>query len=311
MRPAWYICAYLTFIFLGGALIAPWLYKLCQAAASALPAFEFLARQPFHRYVHRSFMAMGALGLWPFLRSVGFRSWRGFGLGGHRHAVHQTAQGLLLGFASVFCAALAVLAVRGRTWSSGHSGNVIAGHLLKATLAAVIVAFIEELFFRGAIFGALRRGMPWRAALLISSALYAILHFFERPPAPANVDWIAGLVSFAQMLRGFTEMDRLMPAFFTLLLAGCILAIGYQRTGALYFSLGLHAGWIFSIKSYGFFTREQSNANARLWGSGNLLDGWLALVVLLLVLAVVLKWPAWCPARSMSQPEPVSSAPHG
>ena len=63
-----------------------------------------------------------------------------------------------------------------------------------------------------------------------------------------------------------------------------ILALAYQRTGTLYFSIGLHAGWIFWLKSYGFLTNSQAEAGTWFWGTAKLVDGWLALIVLTLVL---------------------------
>jgi hypothetical protein len=82
----------------------------------------------------------------------------------------------------------------------------------------------------------------------------------------------------------------LVPAFFSLLLAGWILGLAYQRTGSLYVSIGLHAGWIFWVKSYAFLTRELPGAKQWIWGSGRLIDGWIALLVLSIVLAGIQRW---------------------
>ncbi len=53
-----------------------------------------------------------------------------------------------------------------------------------------------------------------------------------------------------------------------------VLRWAYQRTGALYFSIGLHAGWIFWLKSYKLVTQPAVGANSTLWGTDNLIDGW-------------------------------------
>jgi hypothetical protein len=79
-----------------------------------------------------------------------------------------------------------------------------------------------------------------------------------------------------------------VPAFFTLLVAGAILALAYQRTGNLFMSMGVHAGWIFWLKSYRFFTQESPGAARWIWGSDKLIDGWLPLLILAVVLAVMI-----------------------
>ena len=75
-------------------------------------------------------------------------------------------------------------------------------------------------------------------------------------------------------------------------LAGVLLGLAYQRTGNLYFSIGLHAGWIFWLKIFGTFTADAPNAAVWFWGTGKMIDGWLAFFVLLLTLAVADHLPA-------------------
>jgi hypothetical protein len=78
----------------------------------------------------------------------------------------------------------------------------------------------------------------------------------------------------------------LVPGFFNLALAGALLGLAYQRTGNLYFSIGLHAGWIFWLKSYGAFTAAAPGASEWFWGTSKMIDGWLAFFVLALMLAL-------------------------
>jgi hypothetical protein len=124
--------------------------------------------------------------------------------------------------------------------------------------------------------------------LLASSAVYAILHFFQPATVDPPVTWASGLALLPRMMSGLGALDQLIPAFLTLMLAGVMLAVVFQRTGSLYGSIGLHAGWIFWLKTYGFFTTGQWGASTVFWGSSKLLDGWLALLVLGLSAPVVL-----------------------
>jgi len=291
MRPALAVCGYLAFIFVGGALLAPWLYKLVAFGSTISPLFQSLARHPFHRFVDRSFLVMGLVGLWPFLRIVGIVSWAEIGLGRRSGARWRLlGLGFSVGFVSLLIAAILNVLAGNRAWNDEHTFSAIVRHLMNAATAAAIVSLLEELFFRGALFGALRRSFEWRFALVIGSALYAILHFFQRPPAPEDVHWFSGLVTLKQMLRGLIDLERLVPGFFALMLAGWILGLAYQRTGSLYVSIGLHAGWIFWLKSYGFLTHEETATKQWLWGTGKLIDGWIALIVLVAVLAGASRW---------------------
>jgi membrane protease YdiL (CAAX protease family) len=146
-----------------------------------------------------------------------------------------------------------------------------------------VVAILEELVFRGALFGLLRQSMPWPAALVVSSAIYSAVHFIQKGETALPVRWDSGLALLWEMLR---HPPPLVPAFFTLFVAGSILALCYQRTGALYFSIGLHAGWIFWLKAYGFLSHP-SGAHSSFWGADNLIDGWLSCIVLVILLVLI------------------------
>ena len=62
---------------------------------------------------------------------------------------------------------------------------------------------------------------------------------------------------------------------------GTYLGALYQRTGTLFANIGVHAGGIFVLQLYGLVTTAAVGANAHVWGSGRLVDGWVALGVLL------------------------------
>ncbi|HST62679.1 MAG TPA: CPBP family intramembrane glutamic endopeptidase, partial [Longimicrobium sp.] len=164
----------------------------------------------------------------------------------------------------------------------------LAGQFLGALATALVVSVIEELLFRGAMFGTLRRAMRWPAALAASSGVYAITHFMHRGETPETVDWLSGLRVLPTMLAGMTDLRTLAPGFLSLTLAGVILGLAYQWTGDLSASIGIHAGWIFWLKFYGFATASVEGTDPWFWGTRKLVDGWLAFVALVVVLSVVL-----------------------
>jgi membrane protease YdiL (CAAX protease family) len=282
-RPIRSLVVYFAVVFLGGALLSPWLYWLTQSAAGHWTALSGLAAKPFHRYLDRSLLGLALLCLWPLLRGGGARSWQDLGFVRQGRIARQILRGFALGWASLAAVALLALACGVRTLIPAHSATEMVRHLLEATWTAVVVAIIEELVFRGALFGLLRQSMPWPAAAAISSAVYSAVHFIQKAETDLPVHWNSGLALLWQML---SHPPPLMPAFLTLFVAGWILAMMYQSTGALYFSIGLHAGWIFWLKSYRFLTHTTGSAPP-FWGTDNLIDGWLSLLVLVIIFGLV------------------------
>jgi len=284
MRPLRALVIYIIVVFVGGSLLAPWLYWLAQSAAQNFPS---LANAPFHRFVNRSFLILALAGLWPLLRALGVKTLGNVGLvkptGHWRNAVC----GLGLGFLSLAVVAGIALIAGARKWPDNFSLLKFSEKISGAALTACLVAVLEEILFRGGIFGGLRRAFDWRSALVVSSAIYALVHFFAPAQHEGAVVWTSGLALLPQMLAGFANLHALIPGFFNLTLAGAALALAFQRTGNLYFAIGLHAGWIFWLMIYKALTVEVANANVWLFGSNKLIDGWLACAVLAATLFVL------------------------
>jgi len=293
---------YLAAVFVGGALLAPWAYHGAQAAAGVWPALQDLAGEPFHRYVHRCMLGLALAGLWPATRLLGLRSARALGLGGPRSRwLREAACGLAAGFLSLALIAAAAMALGGREWDAPESLAKLLGDIAGATLAAAVVAALEETLFRGAVFGSLRKKLSFVPALCLSSAVYAWAHFFARARWEERVDALAGLAVLRGMLSGLTNVQALLPGFLTLTLAGALLAWGYERTGRLAFSMGLHAGWIFWLKAYGALTDPAPGGSAFWWGSGKLVDGWAAFLALAALAACLPRILKKCPENASSK----------
>lgn len=306
-------------MFVGGALLAPWLYWLVQALAGNFPK---IANAPFHRYVNRSLLVLALGGLWPLLRALGATSPSHLGLTfpknilaiitgrtfrtifselakniSFQRLMFQAAvrlgkrlfAGFTLGFVSLAIVASITVLAGGRTFPDQIDAGKLFGKLLGALATAAIVSVLEEVLFRGGIFGGLKRVFDWRVAAAISSAVYALVHFLARTQHAGEVRWWSGLELLPQMLAGFGDWHVLVPGFFNLTLAGALLALAYQRTGNLYCSIGIHAGWIFWLKSYGNFSVPVAGANVWLWGSTKMIDGWFAAIVLSVMLLALFK----------------------
>jgi membrane protease YdiL (CAAX protease family) len=274
---------YIVVVFVGGALLAPWIYWIAQTAAHVFPT---VAAAPFHRYVDRSILIFALAGLWPLLRALGAKSARDIGIVPPYGQFKNLSGGLLLGFLSLAIVGGISIGFGGRTIAPNLTAHKIVGTIFGAAATAAIVAAIEEILFRGGIFGGLRRVIYWPFALAVSSAIYAITHFFQRAELAGAIAWNSGLALLPQMLAGFVDFHALVPAFFSLALVGILLGLAYQRTGNLYFSIGLHAGWIFWLKTYGAFTADAPRAVIWFWGSGKMIDGWLAFFILAFTVSI-------------------------
>jgi uncharacterized protein len=125
--------------------------------------------------------------------------------------------GALLGFI-LFCVVYAVL------WAMGVAhwkGIAPAGPLIGPILGAALAAVGEELAIRGGVFRILEDSLGTALALLLSAALFGLLH-------AAN--------------HGATTVSTLAIA----LEAGVLLGAAYAASGNLWLPIGLHFGWNFT-----------------------------------------------------------------
>jgi membrane protease YdiL (CAAX protease family) len=88
------------------------------------------------------------------------------------------------------------------------------------------------------------------------------------------------------LLPQLFDFHPFIPKFLSLTLAGAILALAYQITGNLYFSIGVHAGWVFVLQIYGRLTMPSPATTPSFWGTGQMVDGWLTFSALVITLAV-------------------------
>jgi len=137
-NPAVVLCGYLIVVFVGGALLAPWLWTLAQHWVPGSP----LAAQPFRRYVDRCLLALALFGLWPMARTGLFPGWSAVGLAWRPTSRRELAMGLSGGMLSLAIVAALALGFGARSWNSGHPGTLLLTHAVRALGAAVAVSFM-------------------------------------------------------------------------------------------------------------------------------------------------------------------------
>jgi len=161
----------------------------------------------------------------------------------------------------------------------------------KATLSlllALLIGIVEESVFRGMLLAGLKKNMPVVAAILISSAYFAGLHFLDsRTEIPhQQFNAFSGFI-----LLGEAFVNVLNPknasAFFSLLAVGAFLAVvRTQVKESLGLCIGCHAGWVWQIKMSGSVFNTNVNSEFLYLVSsynyvvGPLVTGWLSLAIL-------------------------------
>ena len=120
---------------------------------------------------------------------------------------------------------------------------------LKLIPAALVISIIEETIFRAIIFKQLSRKMKWPVAAVLSSALYAVVHFV-RPLKSYSYEGFSFFAGFDYLLAVSERLvfPGILPAMFGLFLVGIVLCYTLRSTGSLYLCIGLHSGWVMVMK---------------------------------------------------------------
>ena len=270
---------------MGGALLAPPLYWAGMALARAEWVPQ-LAAFPFARYFNRAVLVVALAGLWPFLRWLGVRRLTDLGLRPNPRRWRDLGTGVAVAVVGLGSAAALLLLTGAATLDAEVSLGRVAG----ALLTGAVVALIEETFFRGALFGALRRELAWPVALGFLSLLFGVVHFIKPDRAArqiTDVGWLSGFEVLPHAFTRFAEPRLVALGLVTLVIFGWILGWVVVRTESLAMSIGLHGGWVFALRAFRV-TTERVGAPG-MWLGKNLRTG-LAPVLLLLVSAAVLWW---------------------
>jgi CAAX protease family protein len=165
--------------------------------------------------------------------------------------------------------------------------NVIPG----ALLSGLAVAFIEETFFRGALFSAVRRQSGVVAAIIAPSLLYAAVHFLggKMRIAADHVSWEDGFLVLSRLFERYADPLALADSFTALFALGILLAVVRARTGSIAATIGLHAAGVTTIALLRGQTRlETGSEYSFLVGSYDGVIGWGAAAWFVLIVAVFL-----------------------
>ena len=254
------------------------------AAAFAYPLWKLVslfADFPIDRVMSRFAMVFILLGLVLLTRRMGLANRNAIGYGlPRREFVKQMCLAFLIGVALMAPLVFSLLGLGIRTPSPDVSTvQEFLAAIGKGLLTGVGVAFTEETFFRGALFAAVQRESGIKLAMVLTSALYASLHFIGSKLSipPEATAWTSGFVVYAHLFERYVHPLEFLDSLLSLVAVGWLLAMVRARTGAIAACIGLHAGWVTVIT----VTRSATDRNYAsqfdwMVGSYNGIIGWLA-----------------------------------
>ncbi len=295
----WVLCAILL-----AAMITPWLYQggkwlAATAEVRELPALlESIAgscgRAKLDRFYDRALLLSAVL-LLPFLRSR-IRELRAISHIGPDRRKHYPWQSIVVQIATGCILAGGLLWAMGMLLEtvgaySAKSAPPQAGRIFsKVVIPAIAAPLVEEWLFRGILLGLWLRFAKPVAACIGSSLVFAFMHFLEPGPGTVIADPthpLAGFQLVGNFLAHFTDPLFFSTEFAVLFGVGCILAWARVRTGALWFPIGLHAGWVAAFKGFNVLHVAVDDHPLRPWGIGSGLSSGLVPLLALVITAGV------------------------
>lgn len=246
-------------VFLTAALaitcvISPWMALGADWFAATWPHI-LPERVPFSKVFNRAFMIAGIVSFIVYRRWLLPPDLHPLLAPGSRVAVRNFLAGWVLAVLSMVLLATAMVAADVFDAYFRLSLATSLSRIGSALAAGITVGFFEELFFRGILFlGLAERGRRIRAYIL-ANLFYAALHFVK-PGEHYFMDRLDLLAGFRHLLttfEPFLEPLSIVPGLTGLFLTGVVLSYALDRTRNLYLSIGLHAGWIFCLKTFRVF----------------------------------------------------------
>lgn len=280
---AWFLAAIAGTLVI--AALAAW--PVYQLAHSLQPDWEF------HKVTGRLWQLLMLAGIAVAVWRLGLRGRADWGYNLPRaRFLRQAGTGLAFGVVTMLPMALAIVALGIRKPLPDFGPAMLVSGIVAGALTGLVVAFVEETFFRGLMFRAVLRDSGPATAILASALLYAAIHFFARAKIPhADVDWGSGITLLSSSLSRFADPAGIADAFITLALVGLLLGLVRYWTGSIAAGLGLHMGWVCLIKATSTVTRHDEAAG---WSflvsdfdgfTGWLVAGWSFAILLAIVLA--------------------------
>lgn len=285
----WLLLAFYALTLLAAAVVTPPVYWGVHgwAVAGESDLAVYLADKELPRYFDRIRWLLVLAGLPWLCRATGLTSAAALGLQGDPAQRRRLLVWLLAGFAMVAGIAAGQLSGGTAEVRAEITAGIVVLALVAGLVAAALIAFFEELVFRGVVFQLAHRTLPAWGSVPVAAAIFALLHFQRVPsdawPDGAPVTWTSGLTVAWESLASIPRTVEPTTGA-ALLLAGAILCLLFLRHGSLLPPIGLHAGWVWSAQLHRRLLEVSAGADTGIWGGRHLIDGALPLALLVLLL---------------------------
>ncbi len=281
-------------------LSAPPIFNGLTRLADFFPQSRHLTDLEFGRVVTRAFLVCLVLFSWMAVRRMHSWNWSALGVPRHPQWRQALGRGLCWGLVTVALVMAVALIGGGVVWNP-PAWTRWAPRIITYGIGAVLIGFIEEIFFRGALFGMGRRLWPWFVVAVVTSAFFSWVHFISPrfPEAVETARWFDGFRILPHLLDTSRATDYYWPFAFNLFLIGMVLCTWYQREGHLWTVIGVHAGWVWMLRTARLFLDRDPETMTWWWGTTSHIGrSGLTTIMLLLMWA----WIFW-----QRPSEPISS----
>ncbi len=291
----------LALVYLGAIIFAavasPLVYWAMQSWAETAPnqLNTYLAGKDFPRYFDRLRWLPVILLLPWLLKCCDLFSFKNLGFGALRKSgIYGTAlRWTFFGVGLLLLAAAGQGVALGTGYTTGLTPGDVLEILMIGALSGLLVGLIEEAVFRGLILRMFYTALKPIPAVFLSALFFASVHF-KKIPNQIWDDESAVITLGSGFYVGFwtllSVVQTFEPArFLNLFLFGVVLCLLFLRTGSLWPCAGFHGGVVFTRAIYDKCFQTDDGNSSNFWGSGILLDGYFASILLALICLWLLK----------------------
>ncbi|MGC6426665.1 MAG: CPBP family intramembrane glutamic endopeptidase [Akkermansiaceae bacterium] len=267
----------------------------------------------FTRYFKRALMISAVLLLFPLISSLRLRTdprklrdtpWsiylppeaiapaQGQALQKARGGILQLVTGFFLASGLFLAMAWLLFHLNWFNWSEIPNQSSLLAAAKKAVTPAIFASLIEEILFRGALLAIFLRAFRPSVAIIALSLLFAAVHFLQ-PPSGAQVSDPTSIHAGFEMLRliaeRFLEPQLVLYEFVSLFIVGLILAYARYGTASLWLPIGLHTGWVFSLKMFNRLTERRPDLPSKfdVYMGHKITEGILPIVTLSITAGII------------------------